>query len=94
MIPIKIITREEAVRFGLTEDQEDTGSGDSGALCVGKKESDGSVTIVEKSIFKKNGEKELIFMTEERKAHFKRKGSLKKYIKQFKKIPKNVKNLN
>ena len=91
MIPIKIISKEEAVKLGLTEEKTDRGLGFIAASCVGKKEKDGSITEVERVLLKANGDKELVFISEERKADFKNKGMLKDYIKQFKKIPENVK---
>ena len=47
--------------------------------------------ILEKHIIKENGDKELLFMSDERKEDFKRKNTLKDYVKQFKKIAENVK---
>ena len=84
---IKIISFQQAEKLGLTN----KGSGIAAATFVGKKEKDGTITKVEKINIKVNGEKELEFMSDERKEDFKKQGTLKEYIKQFNKIPENVK---
>lgn len=87
MIPIKIISVKEAIKAGLTNEK---GFGVVAAGVVVREEN-GKQTVSEKTIIKANGEIELVFMSEERKAEFKREGTLKDYVSQFKKIPENVK---
>ncbi len=86
MIPIKIISREEAVRLGMAEEKENKGEGVVMAGVVAKKEKDGSITEVERSIIKANGDKELVFMKEERRIDLDSRGDFLKYLDQFKKI--------
>ncbi len=84
---VKIISVEEAIKIGLTTEK---GSGAVAAGFVGREEN-GKQIVSEKTIIKANGETELVFMSEERKEDFKREGTLKDYVSQFKKIPENVK---
>jgi len=85
MIPIKIITREEAKRLGLTEDK---GSGGRTAILVGGVV-EGKIgekgTMVERTVFHE-GNHELIFMDEKRKKQLNDKGQLADYLNQFHKI--------
>ena len=87
MIPVKIISFEEALKAGLTNER---GSGIAAAGFVGREEN-GKQIVSEKTILKANGEIELVFMSDERKEYFKKKGNLQEYLKQFKKIPRGIK---
>jgi len=89
MIPVKIISFDEAKRIGLTNDK--TGFGIAGAGFVGKKESNGKITPHEKTIIRNNGEMELVFMDKERMQDLKGRRRFSAYLKQFDKIPKEVK---
>ena len=88
MIPVKIISKEQSVKLGIVENNQEEvkGGGVVAVSVVGKKEEDGSVTEVERINIKANGDKELIFMTEERRADLDSRGGFLKYLNQFKKI--------
>jgi len=82
----KILSPKQAEELGL---KKPSIVGQS--VVITKDSKDSPERIIEKQIIRENGEKELIFMSNERKAYFKNKGNFKDYIKQFNKIPKNVK---
>lgn len=90
MIPVKIITFEEAKKKGLTDEGKDlSGEGICGIMCVAKKEKKlGAKEIfLEKYILRKNGKKELLFMHLDRMKDLKKKKDrFKKYMNQFNKI--------
>lgn len=87
MIPIKIISVEEARAKGLTENkQSDKGNSVCGAMVIGSTDKDGNDKITEKYFIKTNGKKELVFMAEERKQEMKDKGNFEDYLDQFETI--------
>lgn len=83
----KILSPEEAEELGLKRASAIIGQS---VVMAGKTKEDPG-KIVEKQIMRENGEKELVFMAEERKAYFKKKGNFEEYIGQFKKIPRGIK---
>ena len=93
MIPVKILTKKQAIKLGLTDNKSQTpsGSGFCGGGGVIKVNSSGEKTVME-SYTDKDGKMELTFMHKERKKYLKGKGNLKDYTKQFSKIPKDVEN--
>ena len=89
MIPIKIISKEEAVSKGLANyENDERGEGVAGAgwIATGKKGSKIPDKILEKVLFKKNGKKELVFMHEDRKKEMIERNKLPNYLDQFDKI--------
>jgi len=88
MIPVKIITPEEAKAKGLTSDKKmPIGDGIAGAMVVMKKNKEGPDELVEKYVMKTNKEMELKFMHKDRVKYLKRnKGNFEKYMNQFKTI--------
>jgi len=92
MIPIKLISKEQAIKLGLEKNPKKQKGKSGFGIGIIVQGGDGKPErIIEKHLIKQNGEKELIFMSNERKADFKNKGNLKDYVKQFKKVPENVK---
>lgn len=88
MIPVKILTREEAVKLGLASEEEDLDRGNSivGGGGVAEKGPDGKEVLLETSILRANGKREIIFMHEKRKNKMKDKGHLAKYVENFEKV--------
>ena len=92
MIPVKIITKKQAVKLGLTEEKKQpSGQGFAGGGAVVYGNSDGTEEAVETFIIDKDDKKILTFMSEKRIKQLKEKKQFSKYIKQFNKIPKEVK---
>jgi len=84
MIPVKIISFEEALKQGLTKvEQEKRGLGVVAAGCVMNKKTG---EIVQKSIVKDDGTHELVHMTDERKKFLKDAGVYEEHLEQFGKI--------
>lgn len=87
MIPVEIITKEEAIVLGILTYDDKSGEAIAGAGCIASgKIGQAPDKFLEKVIFKKNGEKELIFMHEERKEELKKRNQLANYLNQFDKI--------
>ena len=92
MIPVKIITKKEAVKLGLTKNKKQpSGQGFVGGGAVVYGSPDGTEETVETFIFDKDDKKILTFMSEKRIKQLKKRKHFSKYIKQFDKIPKEVK---
>jgi len=88
MIPAKIITREEAVKLGLTEERKETGIGFVAAGTVvegkyGKKGQHLKGTIMEKHELMPDGKNKLIYMHQRRKKEIENRGILADYLNQF-----------
>ena len=83
----KILSPKQAEELGLKRPSAIVGRS---VVMVGDSKDDPGRKI-EEQLIRENGEKELIFMSKERKAYFKNKGNFKEYIKQFSKIPRGVK---
>jgi hypothetical protein len=84
MIPIKIISRKEAERLGLTEKvRMENGKAKSimAGIVVGGKEGEPG-EVLERTIIQE-GKNELLFMHEERKKQLNDKGDLEEYLDQF-----------
>ena len=87
MIPLKIISLEEAKRLGLTGNKQiEKGNSVFGTMVVMKKNDNNPDELMEKSIIKENGKRELIFIHKERKEYFKKKKNFEDYLNQFEKI--------
>lgn len=82
MIPAKIISFEEAAKLGLTEKEKGSGVAvAAGFVASGKNGEKGE--IIEKTLIKDDGTKELLFMHEDRKKEMEKRGHLKNYLNQF-----------
>lgn len=90
MIPIKIITKEQAIKIGLAKKSKTSGGSVMGVGGVIREDESGETTM-ETQIFR-DGSNELIFMHPERKEYLKKTNALKGYLKQFKKIPEELQN--
>lgn len=88
MIPVKIMTFEEAKNAGLANEGSDfKGESVMGAMCVAGAGPDKKVILLEKYFLKTNGEKELVFMHKDRMEDLKKKeGRFEEYINQFETI--------
>jgi len=89
MIPVKILTREQAIKLGLAEDKPQGKSG--GAELMGYStlvtvNGTTKETVVDEQSKQSNGIKEITFMSKERKKYLKDTGSYINYIKGFDKI--------
>ncbi|HEY0090416.1 MAG TPA: hypothetical protein VGB37_16320 [Candidatus Lokiarchaeia archaeon] len=84
MIPVKIISKKEAIKLGLAKREGEAVS--IAASFVASKGPDGKEIIVEKSILKLNGEKEIIFISEDRKKDLLKQEEFENYLNQFNKI--------
>lgn len=84
MIPAKIISKEQAERLGLINSEE---SGNAvamaGFVTKGKIDKSEPEIILEKSLIRQNGKKELLFIHEDRKKELDKKGKLANYVDQF-----------
>ena len=90
MIPVRILTPEQAELLGLKEPNKQKGGG---LIAIGTVVSGGKnkpTKIMEKSIIK-NNKRELIFMDPERRQELKNRRQFSEYLKQFDKIPKELK---
>jgi hypothetical protein len=91
MIPIKILTPEQAVLLGLMKPckkQKGKGLIATGLVVSGGKNKPDK--LMEKSIIQDN-KKELIFMDPEREQELKSRRQFSAYIRQFDKIPGGLK---
>jgi len=80
----EIITIEEAKKRGLTTGKRIfRGEAAVGAMCVAERGPDGKEVLLERSIQRADGKKDLIFMHEKRQKIMKEKKKFDKYIKQF-----------
>lgn len=88
MIPVNIISFEDAKSKGLASDNNNLrGESVAGAMVVMKKNDEGPDELMEKYVMKANKELELKFMHKDRMNQLKkRKGSFEKYMNQFKTI--------
>jgi len=82
MIPIKPISREEAVRLGLAKDQ-DKGFGIAGVSVIVRGGDGKPDREMEKQHLHKDGRKEIKFMSDERKQEMIKKKQFRKYVEQF-----------
>lgn len=83
MIPIKIITFEEAVRLGLTEKPGEAIVA-VGIVVTGKEGEE--PRMVEKILLRSDGKKDMEFMSDDRKKQIDKQGELADYLNQFEKI--------
>jgi len=84
MIPIKIITKKQAIKLGLSKPfKKRSGNGGVGGGAIVKVNSNTGKETVLESYMEIEGKKMLTFMSKERKQHLKNTGSYDKYIKQF-----------
>lgn len=83
MIPVKIITKEEAIKIGLAEDEKGYGVAAAGTMVKRKIDKSEPEIILEKTIIRINGTKEITFMHDERKKQLKDQNKLAKYLDQF-----------
>ena len=92
MIPVKIISKEEAIKKGLTKNQkQQMGRGFKGCGMVVTKEDGKKEELMETFIIDKNDKKILTFMDDKRKQELKKHRGFSKYIKQFDEIPRGLK---
>ncbi len=91
MIRVNILTPQQAEKLGLKKTSQNSGSGIKAVGCIveGKHGEEGK--IVEQMILRENNETELIFMEKEREKDLKNRGQFSEYVKQFKKIPEELK---
>ena len=88
MIPVKIMTRTEAVKKGLADNKLQGHSGKGffmGGTMIKVNKETGEEEVLERYI-DKGGKKELIFMSKKRQEDLKKTEDYDNYIKQFDKI--------
>jgi len=92
MIKVKIISKEEAIRLGLSNtNKKKSGGGEMGGGGIIKVDKEtGKQETFESFIFKENGDKEITFMHEDRKKDLKNSNGLRGYLSQFTKMPKEL----
>ncbi len=90
MIPVRILTPKQAELLGLKEPSKQKGSGLTAVGMVVSGGENKQTKIMEKSIIK-DDKKELIFMDPERKQDLKNRRQFSEYMKQFDKIPEELK---
>ena len=83
MIPIKLISIDEARRLGL-EEKPGEAIVAVGIVVTGKEGQE--PIMVERTILRMNGKKELEFMSDDRKKMIDNQGELANYLDQFEKI--------
>ncbi|MBU1136465.1 MAG: hypothetical protein KJ559_03070 [Nanoarchaeota archaeon] len=91
MIPVKILTSEEAERLGLKKPTKKSGFGIKGVGCVVQGKHGGEGKLMEEIILRENGDLELVFMDPEREKELKSRRQFTGYLKQFTKIPEGLK---
>ena len=92
MIPEKIISMEEAEKLGFTKRMNKSSGNAIGSIGYMGRGGDGKPDrILEKYLITKSNKKHLIFMSEEREEELKKEGTLPNYLKQFDKIPEELK---
>ena len=87
MIPVKIISINEARAKGLISSKSFSGTENMGAIIIAKKNPIGPDEIMEKYIMNSNNELELKFMHKNRMKYLKsKKDNFEKYMNQFKTV--------